>query len=649
MCGITGYWSSGGRADEKLGVAMAHAIAHRGPDGAGVWSDPECGVVLAHRRLAIIDLSEAGFQPMRSASGRFVVVFNGEIYNFQHLRHELELAGKAPAWRGHSDTEVMLAALDAWGVGGTLTRLNGMFAIALWDRQDRTLTLARDRMGEKPLYFGSSGRTFFFGSELKSFRPHPDFAPEINRDALSSFLRHNYVPGPASIYRGIAKLPPAHFLTIKNGVPDPAGPQAFWDIEQRAATLAKSTIGDETEALDRFEHLLNDSIKLRMVSDVPLGAFLSGGYDSSIVAAMMQQNSARPVKTFTIGFEEKEFNEADHARAVANHLGTDHTELYVTPKDALDVIPQLPQIYDEPFADSSQIPTFLLSKLTRQHVTVSLSGDGGDELFCGYNRYALGYSMWSKLSRLPLPLRQTLAAAALRTPRSVASAVEAILPGRWGVQHLAERLPKLAGVLAEDTAANYYRNLISHWRQPDTVVIGGAEPTADAFLGAGWNQMPNVLDRMMLADMRTYLPDDILVKVDRASMAVSLEARVPFLDHRLVEFAWEVPLSMKYRDGRGKWLLRQLLYKHVPQELMDRPKMGFGVPIDRWLVGPLREWAEGLLDERTIAQQGYLDPRAIRAKWDAQVAGNGRWHYELWDILMFQAWLEQSHPPDATG
>ena len=551
MCGITGYWSPGGEATGRLGTAMAEAIAHRGPDGAGIWVDAEAGLVLAHRRLAIIDLSEAGFQPMHSASGRYVVTYNGEIYNFQALREELESVGQAPQWQGHSDTEVLLAACDAWGVRATLARLNGMFALALWDRKERVLVLARDRMGEKPLYYGRIGKTFFFGSELKSFRPHPDFSVEINRDALSSFLRHNYIPAPASIYRGIYKLPPAHFIEIRDAATGASAPEAYWDIEARAVEMVGNRIDSEADALSQFDGLLNDSVRLRMVSDVPIGAFLSGGYDSSIIAAVMQRQSPRPVKTFTIGFEEAEYNEADHALAVARHLGTDHTELYVTPRDALDVIPQLPAIYDEPFSDSSQIPTYLLSKLTRQHVTVSLSGDGGDELFCGYNRYALGYSIWSKLARLPEPVRKGLAGVARKTPRGFAAAVESVLPSFMGVRNLADRLPKFAEVLAEDNDASYYRNLISHWRQPDSIVLGGHEPDPMTFLGRGWTNMDNVLDRMMLADMRTYLPDDILVKVDRASMATSLEARVPFLDHRLVEFAWRVPLSMKYRNGRG--------------------------------------------------------------------------------------------------
>ncbi|WP_326524823.1 asparagine synthase (glutamine-hydrolyzing) [Sphingomonas sp.] len=639
MCGITGYWSRKTPATKPLVEAMAAIIAHRGPDGGGSWIDDRRDVALAHRRLAIIDLSEAGHQPMISPCDRYVLTYNGEIYNHLELRRELDAAGAAFAWKGHSDTETLLAAIRHWGVRGALERLNGMFAFALWDNKTRELTLARDRMGEKPLYYGTSGGTFFFTSELKALDAHPDWSAEIDRDSVSSFLRFAYVPGPRSIYRGIAKLPPAHFVVVADDGRAVGEPEAYWDLDAVARDGVARRGGSDTEMIEQLDALLRDAVKLRMAADVPLGAFLSGGFDSSIVVALMQAQSSRPVKTFTIGFHEEAYNEATHARAVAEHLGTEHTELYVSPRDALDVIPRLPAIWDEPFADSSQIPTLLLSELTRKHVTVSLSGDGGDELFCGYNRYAMGYAMWSKLRLLPYPARRMLAGMMKRFPSGMATAIGDALPGGLRQQNLGDRLPKMGDVIATREGRDYYRRLVSHWKTPDEIVIGGSEPHLDAW-DAGWSTLDDVRDQMMLVDSKTYLPDDILVKVDRASMDVSLESRVPLLDHRVVEFAWRTPLAMKQRGAEGKWLLRQVLYKYVPQKLMDRPKMGFGVPIDSWLAGPLRDWAEALLDERRLREQGILDPQAIRAMWAEHLSGGRRWHYLLWDVLMFQAWLE---------
>ncbi len=641
MCGLVGYWQRSGQPQHRTVLAMAERIAHRGPDAADSWIDEDAGIALAHRRLAIIDLSEAGKQPMASHDERYVIVYNGEIYNHQELRQQLEQSGHSVNWRGHSDTETLLACISAWGFERSLQLLDGMFAFALWDRKERELLLARDRMGEKPLYYGIHNSVFFFGSELKAFAPHEAWAPKINRKALTLFLRHNYVPAPASIYDDIVKLPPAHFLRVREHGTLVGEPQCYWSLDDVARNGRKAAPRSHDEMVEELDRLLHASIGRRMVADVPLGAFLSGGFDSSLVAAVMQAQSATPVKTFTIGFEEAEYNEANHAATVARHLGTDHTEMVVRPQDALDVIPQLPKIWDEPFADSSQIPTFLLSKLTRQHVTVSLSGDGGDELFCGYNRYLLGYTAFSKLARLPLPVRRSLAKAMLASPAWASNALETVLPARFGTQNLKDRLPKLAAVIGMENDFDYYSMLVSHWDKPAEVVIGGHDRSPAEFVGSSWTSVDNVLEKMMLTDMKTYLPDDILTKVDRASMAVSLEGRIPLLDHNIVEFAWSVPVDYKYRNGKGKHLLREVLYRYVPREIMDRPKMGFGVPIEMWLTGPLRDWAEDLLSEKRLKEGGHFDVATIRRYWDEQVTGKRRWHYLLWDVLMFQAWADE--------
>lgn len=639
MCGIVGYWG-GGSVDAAIAQRMAARIASRGPDDFGVWVDKAAGVALAHRRLAILDLSPAGHQPMVSPCGRYVLVYNGEIYNHQDLRAELESEGGQFDWRGHSDTETLLAALRHWGVEGALRRLNGMFAFALWDTRERALFLARDRMGEKPLYYGRVGDAFFFASELKALTVHPDWRGEVNRDALALYMRHNYVPAPWSIYRGIAKLPPAQFVVVRDGGAQIGEPQSYWDLASVAEQGVRSASGEPEEMVDALDELLRDAVGRRMAADVPLGAFLSGGYDSTTVAALMQAQSDRPVKTFSIGFHEAAYNEAEHAKAVAAHLGSDHTELYVTPEEAMAVIPKLPGIYDEPFADSSQIPTFLVSELARRHVTVSLSGDGGDELFCGYNRYALGYRVWRKLGVLPPVMRRGLAGFFNHAPGHALDAAQRLLPPRFRVPNLADRLPKLAEVLTHRDGEAFYRQLVSHWKAPEQVVLGAREPDTLLSSPDKLPELPGLRERMMYLDMATYLPDDILTKVDRASMAVSLEARVPLLDHRLVEFAWRVPTAYKDRNGQGKWLLREVLYRYVPRRLMERPKMGFGVPIEHWLRGPLRDWAEALLDERRLREEAFLDPAPIRKMWAEHLSGERRWHYHLWDVLMFQAWLE---------
>ncbi|MGZ5257189.1 MAG: asparagine synthase (glutamine-hydrolyzing), partial [Burkholderiales bacterium] len=582
---------------------MADTLFHRGPDDSGTWIDKDAGIALGHRRLSIIDLSPEGHQPMTSHSGRYVMAYNGEIYNFRELRKELERDGVQ--WRGHSDTEVMLAAFEAWGVEGALQRFNGMFAFALWDRNEKALHLARDRLGEKPLYYGWAGKTFLFASELKALKAHPAWRAEIDRNALAAYLRHNYVPAPYSIYTGIAKLPPGHRIKLTAHDTGPVRTEPYWSLREAAeAGVANPLDVDDETAVEGLDRLLRDAIARRMVADVPVGVFLSGGIDSSTVVALMQAQSSRPVRSFSIGFAEEAYNEARHAKAVAQHLGTDHTELYVTPQQAMSVIPKLPLIYDEPFADSSQIPTFLVSELARKHVAVTLSGDGGDELFCGYVRYFWGRRIWNRIGRLPYRLR-TLTAAALRS----------LSPSSWNVlfagmnrlmsstavgELTGDRVHKLANVLAVSSPDALYHGLVSHWPQPQSMVHGSREPLTALTDRTQWARLSDFTQRMMFLDAVTYLPDDILVKVDRASMAVSLEARVPMLDHRVVEFAWRVPLSRKNRNDQGKWLLRQVLYRYVPPALIDRPKMGFGVPIDSWLRGPLRGWAEDLLSEHRL-------------------------------------------------
>lgn len=660
MCGLAGFVQTpfhGVNDLTGLLCRMTDVIAHRGPDDSGFWVDAETGVALGHRRLSILDLSPQGHQPMTSHGGRYVIAFNGEIYNHQALRKELERSLSPPSsitkegmvdWRGHSDTEVMLAAFERWGIEGALPRFNGMFAFALWDTRERVLHLARDRFGEKPLYYGWTGDTLLFGSELKALKAHPAWRSEIDRDALALYMRHTYIPAPYSIYTGIRKLRPAHVLSI----PLSAGNQttlqsrAFWSAKAVAETGIRHPFsGNEVEAVESLDDLLRNAVKLRMEADVPLGAFLSGGVDSSAVVALMQAQSPRPVKTFTIGFHEKGYNEAEHAKAVAKHLGTEHTELYVTATEAMAVIPQLPKIYDEPFSDSSQIPTFLVSKMTRQHVTVALSGDGGDELFGGYNRYFWGRDIWRKIGWMPKSARIAIARALTALPPQkwdrIFAEMKPILPRSLRANLPGDKLHKLAGVLACASPEIMYRGLVSFW-DPASVVLGASEPPTALTDHGQWADVSDFTQRMMFLDLVSYLPDDILAKVDRASMAESLEARVPLLDHRVAEFAWTLPLEMNIRGGQGKWPLRQVLYKYVPVELIERPKMGFGVPIDVWLRGPLREWAENLMEESRLQNEGFFDPCAVRAKWNEHLAGSRNWAAQLWTVLMFQAWLEEN-------
>jgi asparagine synthase (glutamine-hydrolysing) len=654
MCGFAGFfgqpWAGIGSVDSLL-VDMGESIRTRGPDSSDTWFDASSGIGLSHRRLAVVDLSPAGAQPMHSASGQYVIAYNGEIYNHLDIRVELEAVGAAPAWRGHSDTETLLAAFEAWGVETTLQKTIGMFAFALWDKTTRSLTLARDRMGEKPLYYGWQGqgknRIFLFGSELKALKAHPAFAAEIDRGALCLFLRFNYVPAPYSIYQGIAKLEPGCYLTVSLAQPEPKVSTYWSAVEAAQAGVANPFAGSPEQAVDALEVLAKDAVKKQMMADVPLGAFLSGGVDSSTVVALMQSQSTRPVKTFTIGFNEEGYNEALHAKAVAKHLGTDHMELYATPKQAMDVIAQLPSLYCEPFADSSQIPTFLVSQLARQHVTVSLSGDGGDELFAGYNRYQLTAQLWRKLSWLPAPLRSAAAASIKAVPPRRWNNAAAWLPGvkrHPALAGLGDKLHKAAGVLDSKSVDALYLGLVSQVQVPTSWVkcaagfvepptkLSGNQPNLDGL---------NDVERMMALDAVAYLPDDILCKVDRAGMGVSLEGRVPFLDYRVFEFAWQLPLNYKLRDGQTKWPLRQVLYRHVPKELIERPKMGFGIPLHDWLRGPLRTWAEELIDAKRLEKEGYFYSAPIRAMWEEHLSGKRNWAHHLWSILMFQAWLEQ--------
>lgn len=645
MCGFAGFLSQDFTDGEARLVAMRDVLRHRGPDDAGIWLDPQAGIALAHRRLSIIDLSPAGHQPMLSESGRLILAFNGEIYNFQDLRERLAAQGQAPTWRGHSDTEVLLACFEAWGVADTVKQAHGMFAFALWNRETRKLTLGRDRLGEKPLYYGWQGegaaRCFLFGSELNALAAHPACRKAIDRNALVSFLRLGYIGEGHSIYQGVQKLPPAMLAEISFDQPEPAV-SCYWSLPEIAARPARRvSVEDMT---DELEILLKKVVGRQLLTDVPLGAFLSGGIDSSLVVALMQAQSAQPVRTFSIGFHEKRYDEAPEARAISAHLGTQHQELYISNDDLLDAVPRMAGIYDEPFADNSQIPTWLVCRMARQHVTVALTGDGGDEFFGGYDRYRQGAALLRRTASVPPILRkamgQTVSALPaplwdllLRPLRKVPQGKEP--NGQWA--------HRMGEYLAASNVEELHRLLVSRWRQPESVVLGGTE--ADSHLT---RNLPFALpdrglsERMMLLDQLTYLPGDLMTKTDRAAMAVSLETRAPLLDHEVAEFAWALPEDMKLGSLGSKDPLRRVLYRHVPQELLERPKKGFEVPIGLWLRGPLRDWAASLLARDRIDREGWFDPSQIQKAWHQHLSGRFNHGLFLWNVLMFQAWQERA-------
>ena len=652
MCGIAGFLAGEWPGDNEAAAIlrrMNEALNHRGPDDSGTWMDSDAGVGFAHNRLSILELSRAGRQPMQSHSGRHVIIYNGEIYNHLELREALSARGAT--WRGNSDTETFLEAIEHFGTRDAIERARGMFAFALWDRQHRSLTLARDRVGEKPLYYGLQGgkhRPFLFASELKALAKHPSFRGEIDRQALTLLLRFGYVPAPFSIYKGVRKLPPGSILTLNADSAEPII-DCYWSgVEVAKKAVANQFSANEEQIVNQLELLLEEIIAQQMLADVPVGAFLSGGIDSSTITALMQKLSSRPVRTFTIGFHETRFNEADHAKTVARHLGTDHMDLYVTPAEARNLIPSMPEIYDEPFADSSQIPTYLISALARKEVKVALSGDGGDELFGGYNRHLVAAEVWSHISRLPKWVRAMLARGLVAVPNSAWSMLEsggrALLPQSLQAGELPERISRGAPLLASNSLAELYKGIVSLWRNPSHVVIAGLETSTEVSSAFNVLQHLTPSEQFMAADLAEYLPNDILVKVDRAAMAVSLETRMPFLDHRLIEFAWRVPFGYKIKGRQTKAVLRRLLHRYVPEAIMDRPKMGFAVPVGEWLRGPLREWAETLLDPGLIRKQGHFRVDVLEKLWGRHLSGGADETRRLWVILMFQSWLQAQSP-----
>jgi asparagine synthase (glutamine-hydrolysing) len=643
MCGIAGIYSPTRSVDRltELASKMSDAIMHRGPDDSGIWLDKVNNLALSHRRLSIIDTSNGGHQPMTSRSTRYTIVFNGEIYNYRFLRRHLEENNRINNWQGGSDTEVLLEAISAWGLKATLEKVEGMFAFALWDNIECKLYLARDRFGEKPLYYGNIGKDFVFGSELKALRIHPDFNSKIDRESIAMFLQYSHVPAPRSIFQNVFKLPPANFLCVdfKNNQKKMS---VYWTLESHKNNKYKDNAYNKELILSELHAKLNSSVADQMVADVPVGAFLSGGIDSSLIVALMQQNSLKPVHTFSVGFSESEYDESNYARAVANHLGTEHKELIVSPSNLIDIIPLLPTIYDEPFADSSQTPTFLVSKLARNDVTVAITGDGGDEVFGGYNRHIWANSAWNAMNTFPNWFRRSLSVI-LSTPseyriNKIFLLLNYVIPSKYRVNLPGQKIHKVANTLSALNVEDLYECLTSLWKNSSDLVINSEKHNFNMGVIKGNSSA----EKMMFLDLGIYLPGDILTKVDRASMGVSLETRVPFLNHKVVEYAWNMPIDMKIYRGEGKWALRRLLEKYIPIQLINRPKMGFGVPIDSWLRGALFEWSKSILDENTIRNDGLLKYEAINKIWIEHQSGNYNHEHILWNILMFQIWLHNN-------
>ena len=651
MCGITGIFGQGSKTLLSDHVKrMTQSLSHRGPDDSGFWVNENNTLALGHRRLSILDLSKAGHQPMESSCGRFVLSFNGEIYNHLDIRKELD-AVSIHHWKGSSDTETIVEGISNWGIAGTLERMVGMFALAVWDKSEERLYLTRDRVGEKPLYFGWSNGIFIFGSELKAIKNSPGFNNEIDRDSLCLYLRHCYVPSPRSIYKDIYKLKPGYILDLslkdtssapENGLASSKlNLRQYWSLKETIEVGKKNLITNQQEALTLLEQALSNSIKLQSIADVPLGCFLSGGIDSSLIVSLMQAGSSSPVHSYSIGFNESEYNEAIYAKEVAKHLGTKHTELYVSASDALAVVPKLPALYDEPFADSSQIPTYLVSKMAREHVTVALSGDAGDELFGGYNRHIRAPSLWSLISFFPKSSRPFLSRAIHSFPSSFLNHIGKTMPASYKTSFLGHKLHRFAerldSVQLED---DLYFSLVSEWSNPEKIVLDSKEPDSILRDNSLWPQLNSFQERMMFLDTMTYLPDDILVKVDRAAMGVSLETRAPFLDHRVVELAARIPIEQKISNGKGKQILRKILFKYVPEDLIERPKQGFGIPLGEWLKGPLKDWSEDLLNKSKLENEGFFNQTLVRARWKEHLEGKRNWEHSLWNVLMFQAWLD---------